>query len=732
MAVHDAEINIGVNLDADQFSSAYNKLINKASQDTQNHVQGIFDDMKGAATKSWQTLPYAAMHDPTIGNQVASQAFVASMAEDLRRQGLKQGTLGFQSALLSASMKSTTPNAMDRYHRMLAEGMYYQADEVYPTTALSRAIESNYALMEQDWSRDFLTTKASRGLSAAKLNKLTVADLRAQAKAQGITGISGMRKADLINALVQKSKDPTQIIDFAGMRDFAVEHGLGRWIDPEGEHTASNFELIDKELEKIGKSSDVSKKNFEGWGEALKGSLGILTAIGGALAKTVISAAGTAIAIDRVAEKETVAGAKRVDARRALVNMTALNQLETKNASRAVSLGEDAIYDEILSMSDVRQQYLRLGQGDALPASLLGIFDNLMSSDTPYEAYKSAADEIYNSLKGMPNKQDRENALMLMDKMGLGGMSMLVGQFLSNADFAKKYKSPSALFDVKGNQYYSSYSNAELLVPDLSKVNESIKASYTEMANSWTEYFGKPFRDWWDETLQNTIVPWTTKLMRRLRHQETTEDIAAQTVAGIIAGNYFSESDRLKAIAANSGRLSAAIGNYKGFFKGNVRGTGTVAGVPFEPLNAKGTTARAYWDDIEKYANMSLADVSNPEAKETLTRLKYMTSKLKGTGLSSFLTNRASEDIDTQLIRALQVGIFSAGDWQGDFDRVIDAALKGGEASESDEKMIELLRKIAENTAVAEAVANNPEFKAFIYNSYSASTAAAMESVLQR
>jgi hypothetical protein len=363
-----------------------------------------------------------------------------------------------------------------------------------------------------------------------------------------------------------------------------------------------------------------------------------------------------------------------------------------------------------------------------------------MNSDNPYKTYKESADELYNNLKGM-STTDRATVLMLMNKMGLGSMSGLIGQFLSNEDFAQKYKTPSALFSTKNNPYSTAYAGAELILPDLTKLNESIRASYTEMANDWEKYFGIPFKSWWEETLQNTIVPWTTKLMRRIRHQETNEDIAEQAVAGAIVDYGFnSRSDRLSAVANQAGYVSRALGDYKSFAAGRTAHRGAIGGsditsaIPLKELTAEGRVANAYWNDILRYSKISEKDLGDypKETVETITRLKYMVQKLKDTDLSAFLENSKKEDIDTALLRAVQMGVYDTGDWQGNFDRVINAALKAGEASQADERIIKLLTDIAANTEVAELMSQNPEFKAFVYNTFSSGTADDMLKILQK
>ena len=757
MTKRDASINIGINLDEAQFLNAYESVLAKTSAITQARVQDTVTSLKGPATKNWDTLPYYTMHDRNAGNRAASRAFVASMGEDLRRQGVKAKSAEYESALISAAYRSSTPDPLERYHKMLANGHYEAADLSYPGTALSQAVESNYALMEQDWSRDFLKKHRSKGLDPADLQKLNKDQIIQQGALYGLQLSKRDKKQDLINKVVAQSQEPSVFIDFAGMREYAVEHGLGKWKDNSKAHTADNFELINKELEKIGKGSELSGKNFKDWGESLKGALGTLTAIGGLLSKVGGAVVGGVVAANKMSEREVTRGAERADARRAFVGMDTLDQLESKIASRAVSLGEDAIYNEVISMSEARQKYKLLGQGDALPPALLGIFDNLMNSDNPYEAYKSAADEIYANLRAIPDDraQERERILMLMDNMGLGSMSHLVGQFLSNSDYAQKYGAPSNLFNLQSNPYYNYYNQAETMVPDLAKLNESIKASYLKMATDWQESFGMPFKTWWDNLLKDTIAPWADKLekilgrsIRNALGQQTDMDEAKNNISAIkdLFTTFGYDDARMKAIEAGSGNIAntqSGAGAYR-YTKGSTweaftAGSGlwrnraftdkNLAGlvpskgqaIDFNPTDRNaGRVTNAYWNDFVRLTNLTDEDKAklHDTDKESLNRLQKMVSRLEETKLSSFLTNSKYEDMDKYLIRGITMGLYDADDWETNFEAMINSALRTSLNAQSDDEIVKLLREISGNTAVANLMYNDPELRTLIQNRY--------------
>ena len=470
MPVNDIELSVGVKFDEAEFLNAYESVLNKTTAATQNTVRAGVDKLSGPAAKDWNTLPYQTMHDTSSGNRTASKAFIASLAHDLNAAGITSKSKGFSAAMANAAYVGSIPDVTERFRRLRAEGLYDEAALTAPGSALSGAIESDYALMQQGWSRNFIKSRKNK---------------------------AGVKEA---------------YVDFAGMRDYAVDEGLGQWIDEDMPHTADNFELINDELEDIEEKTDKTKKTFTEWGDSLKGVLGVLTAIGGV-------AIGGVIKIASNAEKGTIDAGGSLSKQRAFIGMSALDEMRTKVASKSVGLGEDAIRDEIYSMSSNIEQYKLMGQGDALPSALLGIFNNLMSADDPYDAYLKSADQIYKELSGM-DKDQRRQWRMLMHKAGLGSMSDLVGQFLSNPEYAQKYKTPSALFSLESNPYYNVYANAETMLPDIAKLKASLQASYNTLYTTWEETFGIKFTTWWDKVMKDKVVPWFQQILGYLSSDE--------------------------------------------------------------------------------------------------------------------------------------------------------------------------------------------------------------------
>lgn len=511
MANDDVELSIGVKFDEQEITDSYNKILKDLSKETKAYLANALDEMKGAAASSWGPLPFYSMHDTSSGNKVASQAFLAGLARDLPSLGAAAGSSAYESALMNATYKSSISDPMQRYHRLIAEGRLQAADATHPDTALGRAIENDYALMSQPWSRDFIHTALRRD----NLEGLSLSELRDKAKEMDISGMSKANKEDLINAIIGKSEAAGTYIDFEGMRKYAVEAGLGRWINPEQEKTADNFELINDELEDIEENSGKSDKVFRNWNDTLKGVLGTLTAIGSLsfIGKTFETAY-------KASEKGTTEAATTLDRRRAFIGMGALDVLATQVAGKSIGLGKDDIYNEILTMSSNREKYRLLGEGlNALYPSLTGIFDNIMSSDNPYDVYKSILTEVYGQMQGADDTT-RAQTLMLLESQGLGSVAQIIGAFLSNPKLAAQLNNnPLELFNLKGNPYYTAYQSAEAVLPDLTKLNESIKASYSEMYLAWETSFGLPFKGWWDSTLQNTVVPWFLKIISLVNPQ---------------------------------------------------------------------------------------------------------------------------------------------------------------------------------------------------------------------
>jgi len=693
VANNDAEIDIGINLDADSFRTEYQAVLKDLATQTRKVVKDAMHSMSGAASKDWSELPFTDMHSSIAGNRITTQAFLASLSHDLKAQGYTQNSIGYQSALLNAAHYTSTPDPWQRYYQMHAAGYTHQADITGPGTALGRTIANDFALLSQPWARDFIA-----GTDNTYYGK------------QG------------------------QYVDFEQMREHAVEAGFGRWINPRKEHTADNFELINDELEKIEDNSNKSEKTFTGWNDTLKSVLGTLTAIG-----SLTGIAKTFEIAYNAAEKGTTQAATSLPRTRAFVGMGALDVLATQVAGQSVGLGKDAVYNEIVGLSNKREEYKLLGQGlDALFPSLSGIFDNIMSGDNPYEVYKSIITELYGALRDADD-DTRAQALMLLDKQGLGSASYIIGSFLSNDKLAAEMDyNPLKLFSLRENPYRSSYQKAEAVLPDLTQLNESIAASYNQMFLDWELAFGEPFKKWWDKTLQNKVVPWFEKILGFVTMDENAkiaQDAAAQIAIGGDAGIYERNAALEKASGAvkyNYTKPEHKVPNtyWEAWLGGEIGD------------HVKGKSAQNQWDMFNKvlwYKDEDIAALKGTKAQQTALRtirdrMKKMKEKLVETQLVSFLENTTNEDIDTYLLQAIQSGIYgSAKNWEANFDAYIEKLLATGAAnSKSDDAVLEVLRAIASNTEASKALLGNKEVWVQIENTWGKAYADQGRKILNR
>jgi hypothetical protein len=576
--------------------------------------------------------------------------------------------------------------------------------------------------MSQPWSRDFITQLQEDALDEKELNELTVPQLRKQAKQMGLHGFSKARKADLISTIAEKSRQGVGI-DFAGMREYAVEAGLGKWIDPEKSHTADNFELIEKELEVVEEKSAKTKLNFTGWGEALKSALGTIVAIGGVALKTFD-------VINKGTEKSVVEAAD-IDKRRGFLGMSSYDVLRTKVAGVSVGLGENAVYDEILGMSNKAESFKILGKGDYLAESLMGVFGTLINADNPYDAYTKAIDQIYSQAQHA-DSEERRRLLMLMDNAGFGAASSLIGAFLSNPDFAAQYGTPSQLFSLKDNPYYRVHQEAELLTPQIAKLNESLKASYEQMATDWQLAFGVPFKTWWDDTLKAKVVPWFEHMVRFVTGTDNAEDAVASLKKNVKSSKTINERND---ILSFNNTAVAEINELLAEVQGTPVGRDISKNSKLYKLvhaqsdfDSKTWVADAWgnfeWlasEQAEKYLwSMKGSQQDKRDMWDAIVRSQYMTEQIKQRGFEGFLTNGVKEAADIYLLQALRLGALGGDDWQQRFDAMLDSltdvATKNGDKKY--DEAVELLSKIATNTEISKTLLNDKSFWQVVNTTY--------------
>lgn len=752
----EAELDIGIKFDEEQFTSAYNRFLSRLSQSTSTFIQAAMDDMKGAAAKSWSTLPFNQMHTST-GNRYATAAFLPSFAEDLKKMGLSQSSEAYNSALMSATYRSSIADVAQRRNFLQAQGM----NTLSPDSVYERVLNTDYTLMSQPWARYFLKTHKHKGIDEEELKKLKVSELKSKAATMGLNLGSKALKADYISAIVEASQKATATFDFAGMREEAVKTGLGRWIDPEGKHTAENFELLEKtedEIEKINNKSKETKQTFSDWSDILKGTLGTLTALG----KVTVKAAGVGLIVEKVAEKTVENAAKSMDSRRGILDMSVSDVLETKVAGKAVGLSEDTIFNDIEKLSSNRAEYLTLGKGlDPLYSSLQGTFDILATEEDPYERYKKMVSRVYSDLKGA-DAATRQRDLMYLDKQGLGSIAYLAGAFLSNPELAKQYSDdPIKLFALRYNPYREgAYGRAEQINAEMQPLKESIKTSYTELADLWMESFGTPFLGWWDKFLQNQVIPWFSKATKKPTEQEEFETGAAVWALTNSSKIDAIVSDRNRVIKSNTwGKNVAALGGeYWGMPFWDM-GTHTMSYRNDDPrapyyitpktklprwskehdyLNdwfggIKATTAegvQAQWRLFEKFAHdyKEKDFEGRPDLLAVWKRAKEITSLYKDKALDDILLDKQFDFADIPLLKYAQMALFGENVRYGDktfnsmdvlkamVEDALSKGIYGANTVTGDDRLVELMTKLNLNAEQMRAIMETESMRAVFEN----------------
>lgn len=742
MAEDDVELDIGLKLD-DQILASYDKLLGNISQKTQDAIQHTLDNLKGAVSKSWGQFPFASMHT-SIGSRVAEQMFLTSLANDLQKQGFDKSSNEFKAALLNAQYASSFPDPVQRYRRMQAQGYKKAAELTAPGTDLGNLIQQDWEFLSLPWSRNYVTTEKRTSYKREDLEKLHVPQLKEIARDEGLKVKSRVRKDELIDILAEHTNTANTYVDFNSMRkmrnlllekqmEFAgklsvedleakVAAGEGRWKLPYGPHREDNFEPINKALETIEDKSLKAGKNFEGWGHALKGTLGIITAIGSTAAKLAGTAIGTAVVVNKAAEAYTTNVAASMDKRRGFLGMSLTDVAETQVAGRSVGLGTDAIFNEIEKLSSQREEYLKLGKGlDPLYSSLQGTFNILTGEKDSYKAYKAMADKLYKDLKGKSEDKQKE-ALMLLEKQGLGSMSYLVGAMLSNKDLAKEYSAPSEFFKVTYNPYREgAYSDAELLTPQIAKLNESLKASYAQMSKDWMDAFGVPFKGWWDETLKSKVIPWFETMIAYTSAEAKNERTIGSAVRKTV-------SARNKAIKDDDSASSWWDYTYAQFntahFPAIRKGSRTEARLAL-PAMAPGSkhtpnsasSVEATWNSYKEFAEMpDTAFKGNTAAIAMRNRLRDYIKRVTDSALDGILTDRSADVADTMLLQGARLAGYSSEGAEY-ASQLIDKMLEKGAKNTDNSKIIEALTKIAANTSNMSEFFNDPDVK-YLFQTY--------------
>lgn len=741
----DIELDIGLNFD-DQIVASYDRLIKSLTQKTQTAILETLDNVKGAVSKKWGEFPFASMHSKTGGALIAEKAFLTSLAVDLQKQGYDKSSNEFKAALLNAQYASAFPDPVQRYKRMQAEGYSSAAALTAPGTALGKTIQQDWEFLRSSWARDFVVSEKMSGLKREELEKLHVPQLKDLAKEQGLKVKSKTRKDDLIDALIQRSNEPNTHIDFGGMRkmynmllekqmlfagkvsvedlEAKVAAGEGKWKLPYGPHREDNFEPISKELDVINEKSSKITKHYRDWGDGLKTVLGTLVGIAGLAVKTGAAVIGAGAVGYKLSERTVTATAASMDKRRAFLGMTSADVAATQVAGASVSLGADSVFNEIEKLSAQKEEYLTFGKGlDPLYSSLQGTFSILAGTDNPYLAYKKMADKLYKDLKNAP-EDVRQKSLMLLDKQGLGSLSHIVGAFLSNPELAKEFGgSPSRLFRVLSNEYREgAVGTAELQTARLAELNESLKKSYGQMAADFESAFGLPFKAWWEDTMEQKVVPafqkiasaikpFTDFLFRSDEQKKKDEEEAAVTFGTLQIYKALEGQEEARNKAINENQTWRPAWQYK-------KPKGALPGFKKDSLWEGYLTpatseagAEGYWNLFERIAK-NTEKMEGPAAG-VRERVQKMRDILRDNGLYRLLTNNKADAADVPLMQAMQLGAYSDKGFE-QFNSLVNAMLESASSRIDLTNVEEILKSIEKNTGKADQVLENEYLKAYI------------------
>lgn len=511
----------------------FNKKMRAQFEDILNTV-GAQKFFTAPATKTWTEFPQYQAHrrgsDTVAGGQAwVTSALMSGFAKDIKSSyGINKTSPVFQNAMVAAGTKGLMPDKpYERVGMLRAYGLDQAASYAHPDTPIGSILATDYEMLKQPWAQGFIKDKSEQVpvMYRDKNDKL-----RQRRAKNPVTG-----KYDPVFETAQ-----SVTVDFDAMREFAVERGFGRWKDENAKKTADNFELINDELEDVGKNADKSGKIFLNWNDTLKGVLGTLTAISGIPA--------VVAGINKAAEAGVKASASVTPNTLPFYGMNTVDYLRTKNASLALNLGPEAVYSDIGKLAGMRSEFKTFGTGlDPIFSSLTGVFNTITEESDPVTAYKKVAQALTDTLRdinamseGVEKENIRAQYKMLIDKMGIGTFGEIAGA-LNKPTFSARFPDVESLFQVTENPYYGALEQAKIINAEIEKLNASIGASYSELYNMWEERFGLRFKGWWDSFLKNWFVP--------MLHGDIKNPIAsAKETASINMLGLYAETAKDKAI----------------------------------------------------------------------------------------------------------------------------------------------------------------------------------------
>lgn len=271
--------------------------------------------------------------------------------------------------------------------------------------------------------------------------------------------------------------------DMDKLREEAVRRGEGRWIDPNKPHTFDNWERV---VKSSGKVKDSTKSTLE----YLRNIAGVLAVI-----HAVNKAIKAVRAFDRSAEKGIQDTATGLPNRRYYGGFDEYTALRNQSAAAAAGISRDAVNSDVVNFSAKRGEMTLMGKGfNLLPVSVLGQWQNMMKEGDANTAWWNTLGAISSRYAGASQKEREQLQKLVDDTLGKSATELLA--------FSRNTGIPiSQLTAMRENPNYSAYGSTEGMNYDVSKLNDSINASYLKMYEDWMRSFGIPFRDFWDRLL---------------------------------------------------------------------------------------------------------------------------------------------------------------------------------------------------------------------------------------
>lgn len=326
--------------------------------------------------------------------------------------------------------------------------------------------------------------------------------------------------------------------------DAAVKSGEGRWKDPDSAHVVDNFEVIND-------ATQDENENLEDWRDNLKGVIGDLGIIA-LILKGIQAIAKGVIKFDAFSEK-MVKGVAEGMPTRSNIGATTEDIHRMRAASGYLNLPQETIYNSVAALAERQGEFATTGKGLELfyGSVARGLEPILKNMNDPQQAWNSAMDLFLNELtvqKQAGNQQEVDKLLnSIRQFMGDEAATVLSRMLDFNFDTqsTNDVTSIAALLDkYRNNPYGDESERAEALNSELNTLRQSIQQSYNAIASDWMEYFGKPFREFWDSFLIK-FIDWYRKFTGIDRRElNSAAWIAAASEA--FSGEAFSYQDLKK------------------------------------------------------------------------------------------------------------------------------------------------------------------------------------------